>query len=124
MTAAGRPSRPARAREGASYPEVAIQTADGVRTADVAWFSDERAAAVPPEAAACPVAPEVCVEVVSASNTAAEMAHKRRLYVERGAREVWVVAGDGAVAFYDAGGERAASTLFAGFPRRVEVDRS
>ena len=79
---------------------------------------------MPPEAAACPVAPEVCVEVVSASNTAAEMAHKRRLYVERGAQEVWVVAEDGAVAFYDAGGERATSRLFPGFPRRIEVGRS
>lgn len=110
--------------EGEAYPEVAIQTSDGVRTADVAWLSAEREAQMPPDAAACPVAPEICVEVLSASNTAAEMMHKRQLYTERGAQEVWVVADSGAVAFYDAGGELAASKFFPGFPHRIELGRS
>ena len=110
--------------EGEACPEVAIQTSDGVRTADVVWLSAEREAQMPPDAVACPVAPEICVEVLSASNTAAEMVHKRRLYTERGAQEVWIVADSGTVAFYDAGGELAASKLFPGFPHRIEVGRS
>ena len=109
--------------EGASYPEVAIQTADGVRTADVVWISAKREAEMPLDAPACPIAPEVCVEVLSASNTAEEMARKRHLYMERGAQEVWTVAESGAVAFYDAGGELSASKLFLDFPRRMEVVR-
>ena len=109
---------------GEAYSEVAIQTTDGVRTSDVVWLSAEREAEMPPDAPACPIAPEVCVEVLSSSNTAEEMARKRRLYTERGALEVWTVAESGAVAFYDAEGELGASKLFPDFPRRVEVGRS
>ena len=61
---------------------------------------------------------------LSSSNTAEEMARKRRLYTERGAQEVWTVAEDGAVAFYDAAGELGASKLFPDFPRRIELGRS
>ena len=87
------------------------------------WISAEREAEMPLDAPACPLAPEVCVEVLSSSNTAEEMARKRRLYMERGALEVWTVAESGAVAFYDAGGGLGASKLFPDFPRRMEVAR-
>ena len=113
-----------RGLEGGAYPEVAIQTADGVRTADVAWLSDAYLSQMPEDVLACPIAPGVCVEVLSSSNTAEEMARKRRLYTERGAQEVWTVAEDGAVAFYDAAGELGASKLFPDFPRRIELGRS
>jgi Uma2 family endonuclease len=45
-------------------------------------------------------APEICVEIMSKSNTEAEMEEKRRLYREIGADEVWVVDTDGKIEFY------------------------
>ena len=35
-------------------------------------------------------APEICVEVLSPSNTPEEMSEKIALYFESGAREVWI----------------------------------
>ena len=56
----------------------------------------ERAAEVPEDAEASPVAPEVCIEVVSGSNMRKEMNEKRPLYFEAGAEEVWIVSTEGA----------------------------
>jgi Uma2 family endonuclease len=49
------------------------------------------------------------VEIVSASNTDAELQEKTRAYLAAGAQEVWVVAESGAVRYFDATGERSAS---------------
>jgi len=74
--------------------ECSIATSDGVRVADVAWVSDERfrefGAATP-----YPRAPEVCVEIMSPSNTWSEMHMKAGLYLAAGASEIWIVALDG-----------------------------
>ena len=63
---------------------------DGVRVADVAWasgaFVAEHADATP-----FPAAPELCIEIVSPSNSKAAIANKVRLYFSQGAHEVWVV---------------------------------
>ncbi|MGD8206871.1 MAG: Uma2 family endonuclease [Thiohalocapsa sp.] len=105
---------------GRAVPEYAIQTSSGVRVADVAWRSDRRwrqiqaAGAVP-----APIAPEICVEVRSGSNTDDEMTEKRALYLEAGALEVWVCDEDGNVDFFDAGGELAASRMVPSFPRKI-----
>jgi Uma2 family endonuclease len=45
-------------------------------------------------------APEVCVEVFSASNTFAEIAEKIVLYFEAGAQEVWTCDQDGILEFH------------------------
>ncbi len=74
--------------------ECSIQTVDGVRVADVAWISDARLAEFG-DATPYPRAPEICVEVMSASNTWAEMHFKAGLYLQAGAEEVWVVSLDG-----------------------------
>jgi Uma2 family endonuclease len=47
------------------------------------------------------LAPEICIEVLSASNTVDEMKAKRRLYREAGADEVWIVEQDGRVRFFE-----------------------
>jgi Uma2 family endonuclease len=70
--------------------ECSIQTTDGVRVADVAWISDERLARYA-DATPYPGAPELCIEVMSPSNTWAEMHMKAGLYLEAGAQEVWIV---------------------------------
>ena len=80
--------------------EATIETNDGVKVADVAWMSEAHWESMPEDAAVAPVAPEICVEVLSQANTAAEMEGKRRLYFERGAEEVWLCDENGRIAFY------------------------
>lgn len=73
---------------------IAVQPAPRTIVADVAWMSDARMAQCPGDGP-LPIAPEICVEIKSPSNTEREMADKVRLYVEAGAEEVWVVDLDG-----------------------------
>ena len=80
---------------GTVWVEGAVRCTDGsVRVADVVWMSDARLAlhGTPDPMT---VAPEICVEVKSPSNTASEMTEKIRLYLEAGAHEVWIVSLDG-----------------------------
>lgn len=70
--------------------ECSILTSDGVRVADVAWLSDEFYAEFG-EQTPYPKAPEICVEVKSPANSKAEMEEKIRLYLEKGALEVWII---------------------------------
>jgi Uma2 family endonuclease len=76
--------------EGEVITECSVQTSDGVKVADVAWasaaFIAEFGYATP-----YPKAPELCVEIVSPSNSKAEIAEKVELYLAKGAQEVWVV---------------------------------
>jgi len=74
---------------GRTLPECPISTSDGVKVADVGWYSEERFQLVR-EQQAFELAPEICVEVLSRSNTAEEMRTKRQLYFEAGAQEVWI----------------------------------
>jgi Uma2 family endonuclease len=60
------------------------------RYADVAWASKERWKGQDPNSYFRGV-PELVVEVLSPSNTVAEMIEKERLCLENGAREFWVV---------------------------------
>lgn len=53
-----------------------------------------------------PRAPELCVEIVSPSNSRQEMAEKIALYLDAGAGEVWIVFEDGQIEIHDAGGRR------------------
>ena len=57
--------------------------------ADVAYLSRERWDAVDHHLAG---APELVIEVLSPSNTKAEMLHKRKLCLENGSREFWIVS--------------------------------
>lgn len=58
-----------------------------------------------------PDAPELCVEIVSPSNRAAEMAETVALYLNASAREVWLVGEDGAIALHGPEGRRTASVF-------------
>lgn len=108
-------------QNGRVYTECPISTADGVRAADVAWASSERLQKLG-DKVCFPLAPEICVEVVSISNTDVEMQEKMLLYFDAGAREVWFCGPEGAMKFF---GEEAvpleASVLCPDFPQRVEV---
>jgi Uma2 family endonuclease len=79
---------------GTAVMECSIATSDGVRVADVAWISDARRAGFG-NVTPYPRAPEVCVEILSPSNTWGEMHMKAGLYLQAGAEEVWLVHPDG-----------------------------
>ena len=109
-----------RLAEGAVFPECAIATSKGTKVADVVWASAGRLAVIRDEVEAS-VAPELCVEIVSASNTAAGIREKVHLYLEAGAREVWLCGEDGRLSFHSPAGELERSEVVSGFPDRVEV---
>jgi Uma2 family endonuclease len=84
---------------GRALPECPISTVDGVRSADVGWYSEARFSEVQGQNA-FEIAPEICVEILSPSNTPSEMREKRHLYFEAGAREVWLCDERGLLAFF------------------------
>ncbi|CAK0771469.1 putative restriction endonuclease [Gammaproteobacteria bacterium] len=86
-------------RGGKIIMECSIQTSDGVKVADVAWASD---AFIEKYRYGTPYlkAPEICVEVISPSNSKGEIDEKVQLYLARGALEVWVVDEDENISFY------------------------
>jgi len=105
---------------GEAGVEFAVVTEKGVKVPDVVWISEGRLAEIPDDAEASPVMPEIVVEVLSESNTEAEIAEKRRLYLDEGAQEVWTCAPDGTVTSHDADGPREASALVRSFPATID----
>ena len=104
--------------------EAPVITAEGVRVADAAWMSRER---WQPHrrASALPIAPEICVEILSPSNSRQEMLEKMTLYYGKGAQEVWLCDDTGQMEFFTALSAPEpvpASTLCPDFPRRIDVD--
>ena len=104
--------------EGRPPAEFAISTPEGVKTPDVAWVSSERVEKMRQTGDPSTLAPEICIEVLSPTNTKAEMKEKRSLYFEAGAEEVWIVEENGTVRFY-ADEELDASRLAPDFPRKL-----
>jgi Uma2 family endonuclease len=79
--------------------ECPVSTPDGVKAIDVAWLAPERGQEVDTEICLTR-APEICVEILSPSNTAGEIDEKIALYFEAGAREVWICEQDGTLKFH------------------------
>ncbi len=106
-------------KNGKSYPEISIETAKNVKVADVVWASDQFLAQhglqTPYQ-----VAPEICVEVMSPSNTEREMLMKIELYLERGAQEVWICSEIGQVRFFTRAGQQIHSPLCPDFPAIIQ----
>lgn len=84
---------------GRALPECPISTIDGVRAADVGWYSEQRFPRVEGQIA-FEIAPEICVEVLSPSNVQSEIQEKSQLYFEAGADKVWICELDGKMRFY------------------------
>ncbi|MCI5158057.1 MAG: Uma2 family endonuclease [Candidatus Electrothrix sp. AUS1_2] len=66
-------------------------------------------------------APVLCVEVISPSNTIAEMNHKKSLYFEVGAEEFWLCGQTGDMSFYNKNGEISKSRLVTHFPAVIAL---
>ncbi len=80
--------------EGEVIAECSIQTPDGVKVADVVWASSQFISTFAYKTP-YPQAPEICVEIVSPSNSKLEISEKVELYLAQGAHEVWIVYEDG-----------------------------
>jgi Uma2 family endonuclease len=98
--------------------ECSVDTPLGTKVADAAWASDaflkQHGYDTP-----YPVAPEICVEVRSLSNTSAEIAEKIMLFLSKGAKEVWICDKDGNMSFHDHTGKLPQSNLAPAFPSKV-----
>ena len=104
----------ARALEAQLGPEAGIQisvyTDRGIRVPDVVWMPAERwreAKGKNP----CPFVPDVCVEVLSPSNTREEILMKAGAYLRGGAREVIVVGLKGEIEWLGPEGKRESSAF-------------
>ena len=75
--------------EGIVQVETPLTTRKGTKSPDVTWCSrsvhEQRKNTVQ-----SPIAPEICVEVLSPGNSPEEIDEKIALYFEQGADEVWI----------------------------------
>jgi Uma2 family endonuclease len=103
---------------GEAFSEWPIATAGGTKQADVIWTSNQRLQEMDETGDPPTLAPVICVEVMSESNDWDEMEKKRRLYLDAGAEEVWVVTEEGEVHFFQEE-KIEQSTLVPNFPERL-----
>jgi Uma2 family endonuclease len=100
-------------------PAFPVETADGVKVADVGLLTMEQAITIKNNITSA-FAPIICVEVLSPSNTLAEMHHKKALYFEKGAEEFWLCDQMGNMTFYDQNGELNTSLRVKNFPANID----
>jgi len=91
-------------KSGRVITECSIDTPKGVKVADVAWC-DDAFVAEHGETTPYVTAPEICIEILSPSNSVKEMQDKILLYLAKGAQEVWLVRDSGKTVIYQAQGE-------------------
>ena len=106
--------------KGRTLSECPVSTAAGVKAIDVAWLAPERTENIP-RLTLFERAPDICVEILSPSNSAAEIDQKRALYFDAGAAEVWICNLDGSMSFFVAPHHQQtpASVLCRAFPDRI-----
>lgn len=105
---------------GNASVEAAVSTSDNMKVPDVIWAPHEFFLRYG-EAFALPVAPDICVEVLSPTNRTLEIDQKRARYFEAGAREVWLCGLQGEMEFYTPAGRVDCSVLCPAFPARIEL---
>ncbi|MBV9877426.1 MAG: Uma2 family endonuclease [Verrucomicrobia bacterium] len=105
--------------KGGVLTECGVSTQEGNKTPDISWTSIYHPQFRQPDVKVLNPAPEICVEVLSPSNSAEDIDLKRRLYFEEGAQEVWICGLEGQMKFFSRVGELNASKLCAKFPKRI-----
>jgi Uma2 family endonuclease len=93
-----------------------VETDIGMRVPDVIWASPEFMDSHRGENQ-FRAAPDLCVEVLSPTNTQGEMAEKVAAYLAAGAHEVWIVDEDGVPEIHTSAGQVSASMLGFELPR-------
>ena len=85
----------------------------------IAWLSPERSEDIS-RLTLFERAPEICVEIVSSSNSRSEINEKRALYFDAGAAEVWICNPDGHISFFAAPhNQLPASSICPAFPGSI-----
>ena len=103
---------------GEALAECAIWTKQGTKVADVAWASNNVLEKIENEVE-CSVAPEICVEVLSITNTKREINEKKELYFEQGALEIWFCDSFGNMSFFAKEGRLEYSNMAKSFPASI-----
>lgn len=108
-------------RQGRVVTECSVETAKGVKVADVAWgsnkFFQQNGTDTPYQQA-----PEICVEIVSPSNSQPEMKEKISLYLSNGAQEVWICSAEGELEIYKTSGKVIDSVFFDSLPNKLDFN--
>lgn len=104
--------------DGEALAECAISTQQGTKVADVAWASNVVLEKIENEVE-CSIAPEICIEVLSYSNTKTEINAKKALYFEQGASEFWLCDGFGNLSFFNKAGKLDCSNIAKNFPTSI-----
>src|SRR4029077_17663861 len=96
-----------------------LSTADGVKAVDLVWLDRRRPELLERPLVLTPPA-EICVEILSPSNTPAEIDEKRALYFDAGAAEVWICNLDGSMSFFSGvDHQQSTSLLCPNFPKVI-----
>jgi Uma2 family endonuclease len=107
--------------KGLIISECSVQTGEGVKVADVAYASEEFAQRnrgnSPFEEA-----PEICIEILSPSNSGKEMDEKKKLYFAVGAKEFWTCDPQGKITIFDHSGIIAKSNIIEKFPDNITLE--
>jgi len=101
------------------WSEVGLHTADGIKAPDLLAAAPDFQESVDARGFLLS-APDLCIEVMSPSNSWEEMRHKTLLYLAAGAREAWVCDQAGELHFFDGSGECDESSVVAGMPKRID----
>ncbi len=107
-------------KQGKVLVECSIDTSQGVKVTDVAWGSNnfflQHKIETPYN-----TAPELCVEIISPSNSKKEMTQKTHLYLQAGAKEVWICEQSGNFAIYNHLGQTHRSIFFDNLPNHFNA---
>ena len=108
-------------QQGDSLTEGTVSTPQGVKVPDVVWYRAERSAALEAEGddVLPNVVPDLCVEVLSPSNTDEEIGEKVAACFAAGVREVWICQRDGKMGFRGLDGPLDQSVICPEFPDNV-----
>ncbi|MBF0100824.1 MAG: Uma2 family endonuclease [Desulfobacterales bacterium] len=107
-------------KSGRTLQEFPVETSENVKAPDVVWISDELLQKVKDKVSS-PIAPEICVEVMSPGNTKEQLFRKGKLYFEAGAKEFWVCDQNGNMFFCEQNGQKELSVLMPQFPVKIEI---
>mgnify|MGYP002626531125 CR=1 FL=1 len=106
--------------EGLVITECPVDTPKGTKVPDVGWYRRERIESHWRESS-YPLAPDVCVEILSASNAAESIEEKKALLFGLGALEFWTCDDAGVLCFFDSRGQSPQSRICPDFPQRIEL---
>ena len=107
--------------DGEAMPECPVETDIGTVVADVAWASPQKVKRNF-DRPSWAESPEIIVEVLSPSNTEAEIRKKRRAVFAEGAVEFWVCDRQGNLQFFGPRGRVVKSWFCPAFPASIGLE--